>query len=293
MIATVTMDWATFGRDGFVVHEEDPALGDRRGPERAKAQMLASPHAFCASLLGVMPWLVEVQPIRPIPGGRSIASTSGFALMHTDSQLCLGIPASLQVLYCAQAAPRGGESLLVDFYALVRSLDERAPELARDVFERDVRQPFYFGEVTGPTLAMRGGSLAVSHSPMRTDPVGLALTRFIDEAPTTQIRLRSGQALVASNHRMLHGRTAFDGPRELVRLLVWLPELVPSPQELVPRAKVAAPPVAPDVLARFGLVQSLLRGEPPAKLAARSGHTEAQVYSFRDAFLRLGLPGLG
>jgi hypothetical protein len=287
MIGTVAIDWATFRREGFVVHE-----GHLADIDRAKAEMLASPYTFCASLLGTMPWLIEVQPIRPVQGGRSIASTSGFARLHTDSQLCLGIPASLQVLFCVQAASQGGESTLVDFFALLRELDAQAPLLARDVFERDVQQAFYFGDVAGPTLALRGGALAVSHAPMRSDPVGIALREHIERARVSQIALRPGQALVASNHRMLHGRMSFDGPRELLRLLVWLPDVEPGPQDLVPRARVAAPAVAPDALARFGLVQSLVRGEPPAKLAARSGLTEAALYALRDAFLQGGLPRL-
>src|SRR4051812_27801311 len=62
-------------------------------PELLRESAAASPFAFAMRLLGVEPLLVERQPIRPIDGGRSFASTRADTPLHTDSQMFLGAPA--------------------------------------------------------------------------------------------------------------------------------------------------------------------------------------------------------
>ena len=185
----------------------------------------ASPFALAARLLGVTPLLVERQPIRPIEGGRSFASSRALTPLHTDSQMFMGAPAAVQVLVCVKQAPRGGESLLVDGARLLARLEHDAPALASALFEVERTQRFYFGEVIGPTVARRGGHLTWTVAPGHlgaADDVGRALALEAAREPLTAHVLRPGEALVASNHRMLHGRSPFDGERELVRLLVWL-----------------------------------------------------------------------
>jgi hypothetical protein len=197
--------------------------------------------------------------------------------------MLLGIPAALQILVCVKPAVRGGESTLVDGDAVIAG----DPSLARAAFDVDRRQHFYFGEVDGPTIALRGGHLAWSLAPRAepNDEVGAALVRAVTAQPRIEIALAANEALVASNHRLLHGRRAFEGERELVRLLVWLEHpLAPFNSRLDPaRAKVAAPPLDPEHAKRLRAVFAIVRGVPPAKVARDHGVSEATLYAWRDA----------
>jgi len=69
-----------------------------QSPEMLRDAAAASPFGFAARLLGVEPLLVERQPIRPIDGGRSFASTRIDTPLHTDSQMFAGAPAAIQIL---------------------------------------------------------------------------------------------------------------------------------------------------------------------------------------------------
>jgi hypothetical protein len=252
----------------------------------------ASPFAFAARLLGVEPLLVERQPIRPIEGGRSFASTRVDTPLHTDSQMFLGAPATIQVLVCVKPAARGGESVLVDGARLVARLEDADPALASALFEVDRAQRFYFGDVAGPTIARRGGHLTWTVAPNAADDVGRALAAQLAQGPRVEHMLRAGEALVASNHRMLHGRRPFDGERELVRLLVWLERpLATAPRDFA-RARELSAPVPEPALARIRAVLAILRGVPPAKVASDARVNEATLYAWREAFMRAGVGAL-
>ena len=119
----------------------DPAEGRRRLHAELAASGLAwlrapsimeaagrDPWDAAAQLLGERPELVERQPIRPIPNGRSFASGTMAAPFHTDSQTSLGVPPHVQVMACRQAAPVGGESLYLDTWPLIASIEAQAPE---------------------------------------------------------------------------------------------------------------------------------------------------------------------
>jgi hypothetical protein len=264
-------------------------------PEGLRDSAAASPYSFAARLLGVEPLLVERQPIRPIDGGRSFASTRVDTPLHTDSQSFAGASAAVQILVCIRPAPRGGESVLVDGTALVDRLERDNPALASAVFEVERVQSFYFGAVRGPTLALRGGHLAWTVAPGSLgarDEVGAALATEIAREPTILHPLAAGEALVASNHRMLHGRRPFEGERELVRLLVWLPHPIAAEPRHVARAKVVTPALDASLVARLQAVLAIVRGVPPAKVAADAHIDEATLYGWRDAFTSGGLPAL-
>lgn len=265
----------------------------RSTPEGLRERAALSPHAFAAELLGVDPLLVERQPVRPIEGARAFAGSREVAPLHTDSQLFLGVPAAVQILVCVRAAPAGGGSVLVDGAELVARLDREDPALGHALFAEERAQRFYFGEVTGPTVSSRGGHVTFTVAPRAPDPVGVALGRALDRACREHAithTLRPGEALVASNHRMLHGREPFTGERELVRLLVWLEE--PLAGETWPdaatraRTRVVVPPAAPEARVRLRAVLGILRGVPPAKAARDAGVDEATLYAWRDAFFR-------
>src|SRR5690349_388045 len=74
----------------------------------------ADPRAFAARILGEEPWLIERQPIRPITGGRSFASSMMTTPFHTDSQMALGVPPLFQLMLCVRPAASGGESVFLD-----------------------------------------------------------------------------------------------------------------------------------------------------------------------------------
>lgn len=250
-------------------------------PDLAREASVA-PFEAAARVLGETPLFVERQTIRPIAGGRSIASTSGESPLHTDSQMILGVPATAQILVCVRAARRGGESTFVDAFAVLERLEREDPRAFAAAFDDPIAQSFYFGDVRGPIVALRGGHLAVTMAPNVATPFHVAIAR----APRESIMLRDGDVLVASNHRMAHGRTTFDASdgRELLRMLVWLERPLAAPAAFVARATEVAN-VAPDALVRMRAVASLLRGVPPAKIARELGITEAALYALRDRAL--------
>ena len=261
-------------------------------PEQLREAAAASPFSFVARLLGVEPLLVERQPIRPVHEGRSFASTRRATPLHTDSQLFLQVPAAIQILVCVKAARRGGESVLVDGARVAARLQREDPALAAALYTDDRRQRFYFGEVDGPTVALRGGHLAWTYAPGADDEVGRALAHAVSAEPSFVHRLADGEALLASNHRMLHGRTPFEGERELARLLVWLEHPLAADAAQLTRARVVTPAPRPEALAKLRAVLAILRGVPPAKVASEAHVPEATLYGWREAFMRGGCSSL-
>lgn len=248
-----------------------------------------SPYELAEALLGVPPLMIERQPIKPLPNARSIASSREASPLHTDSQMLFGIPAAVQILVCVKPAERGGESTLVDGDAVIERLERENEDLARAAFGVERTQRFYFGEVRGPTVALRGGHLAWTLAPKAEpdDEIGKALVRAVTNHDRIEIPLAANEALIASNHRMLHGRRSFEGERELVRLLVWLEQPMFSARIHPMRAKIAAPPIAPEAAKRMRAVFALLRGVPPAKVARDFAIDEPTLYAWREGMIRL------
>lgn len=268
-----------------------------------------APWAFAERLLGERPRLVERQPIKSVPSGRSFASSAGPAPLHTDSQMLAGVPPAVQVMACVRPAARGGACVLADTWPLLDRIAASDPDLYRLLFEAPRRFPFVFGDVFGPTVALRGGALVFTHSPAKPpdDVVAARLAPWIDGAPRIELSLSAGEVLLADNHRMLHGRRAFEGTeREFVRLLVWaspagtppplhveraveaahalMEKLAPAPEAVRRRLGLGAPPAAgADRL--LGVVLEMLRGAPPGVLAAREVIPEPELYRMRDTAL--------
>jgi gamma-butyrobetaine dioxygenase len=310
-------DWdATEGPVRVLAELAAPGVAWIRAPQIVEAAD-RDPWEAATHLLGERPELVERQPIRPVAGGRSFASGQMAAPFHSDSQTFLGVPPHVQVMACRQAAPDGGESLYLDTWPLIATIEREAPELFARLFDVPRRFPFYFGDFFGPTVSLRGGSLAFTHTafPEEGDKVAVVLRPFIESAAVIEVRAEPGDILVAHNHRLLHGRRAFEGPREFTRLLVWRGEGLPSPEgwrRLAERAaaelkaaleEAQAPSAArerfglaeePDRLARWhlGVVLDLLRGVPAGVLSAREGVPEPELYHWRSAALSAGLAAL-
>jgi hypothetical protein len=110
------------------------------------------------------------------------------APFHSDSQSFLGVPPHVQVMACLRAAGAGGESLYLDTWALLERIALEHPALCALLFEAPRRFPFVFGDVFGPTVSLRGGSLVFTHTafPEEGDPVAGGCSR------QTPPRSRSG-----------------------------------------------------------------------------------------------------
>lgn len=242
--------------------------------ENREARDAADPWQLVTDLVGVRPEMVERQPIRPIENGRSFASTTVFTPFHTDSQDYLGAPPALQIMICRRAASDGGATRLVDGARLLARLARENPMLHQRVLTEPRHHRFYFGDVVGPTVALKRGHLVWTHSPLPpTDAIGEALALELAHEPVITLPVRDGETLVVDNHRMLHGREAFsDQRRELVRLLAWLPRPLAMLATKVPASRIA-------------VVLELLTGVPPARLAAREGVSEAELYAWRSRAL--------
>ena len=303
------------------------------GPERVSAALVETglawvhaaaleaaaerePWAVAERLLGERPLLVERQPIRPVPGGRSFSSGRMAAPFHSDSQMFLGVPPHVQVMACHHPAEAGGEGLYLDTWELLARIEREDGGLFRELFDSPRRIPFVFGDVFGPTVSWRGGSLVFTHGarPLADDGIAARLRPYLESSPAIEVRAQPGDLVLIHNHRLLHGRGEFeDEGRAFTRLLVWRPRPLPAPAPWRDRASAIgraqaerlrdAPaavragygesePLHPDVLRRLGVVLELLRGVPAGVLAARESVPEPELYRWRDAALSGATEGL-
>ncbi|HWO25384.1 MAG TPA: TauD/TfdA family dioxygenase [Kofleriaceae bacterium] len=150
--------------------------------------------------------------------------------LHTD-QPFLDDPPRYQLLHGIRSADRGGDTLLADGEAAfhyLASLDAEAAEILQETPVRFHRRQRHFErEVISPIVTLRGGRIHVRSSYFTTAPYQLpfervaawyrAHDRFVrllrDARHHFTFRLRPGDVLLYDNWRMLHGRTAFAGPR--------------------------------------------------------------------------------
>jgi gamma-butyrobetaine dioxygenase len=147
------------------------------------------------------------------------------------------------LMLCTRPAPRGGDSVLVDGYALVDALRTARPELHAFLTTCDVD---FFGGwrerppsvpltplVRGLVEQTRRGRRAVRASDYalpvprepRWDDHLAHLDDYADVLATAQecaarFRLEAGELLVLDNYRFLHGRDAFAGERRMHVLTV-------------------------------------------------------------------------
>lgn len=287
--------------DGWAVVE----LGDRA------IARLVQPWLLVDGLLGVGPQLTEVQPIRPVTHARSFAASTGLAPLHTDSQQWRGRPADLQLTACLRPSDEGGESTLVDGFALARRLSVGDPALLEAMLHRPRCMPFVFGDVFGPTLARRDDRYVFTHTPrpIAADPIASAILAALEAQPMQRVRLERGQALLVDNHRMLHGRDAFADPdRELLRILAWMPRPLAKRPLWADVADAVHTGMSRALRGRslavrraFGIeptplspldaaVSAMLAGAPPGALARRLGVAESALYRHRDTLASTTTP---
>jgi hypothetical protein len=262
------------------------------------------PWDVATQFFGDPPSMVERQPIKPVPQGRSFASNAAFTPLHTDSQRFGGVSPHAQLMFCAKAAREGGTTLLLDTHALLATIQQEDIAFLRALFSESRTIPFVFGDVVGPTVSWRQESLVFTHSPKRVeDEIGRKLQGFLSRAPIIEVPVRDGEILIVDNHRMLHGRTAFtDESRRFTRLLVWRHSSFTRHVHFDTLARAEADRARAScrdarVLRARGLstwpseatewrrriVLEMLRGVPPGVLAQRHGIPEPMLYVWRDA----------
>lgn len=151
--------------------------------------------------------------------------------LHSD-QPFLDHPPTYQLLHAMRAATTGGESLIADADAAARWLAAHDAETYATLTETPLRfhrkQKAFERLVVSPLLTRRpDGSHVVRSSYFTLDPFDVpfarveglyrALRRFerLIHTPAFLLRflLSPGDLVIYDNHRMLHGRTGFSGPR--------------------------------------------------------------------------------
>ncbi len=150
--------------------------------------------------------------------------------LHTD-QPFLDHPPRYQLLQCVRVADEGGENLVADALAAWRylaSLDARAAELLRTVPVRFLRKQRHFERIVdAPLVTVEGERFQVRMSYFTLAPHRLpfesldefyrAHDRFVrlvrDPRHHYRVALQPGDWLLYDNHRMLHARAGFRGPR--------------------------------------------------------------------------------
>jgi len=156
----------------------------------------------------------------------SLGLGTGALLPHTDSAQQLPAPPRLLLLACAAPAPVGGTSLLVDGQAVYSTLAAECPD-AVEAFR--AKRAALFGTGNGrfcpvfdhndtgrAALALRQDALA------RFSPAAEAFLPALREAirrHLVSLDLRVGQAYLLDNHRWLHAREDYQGPRLMLRAL--------------------------------------------------------------------------
>ena len=160
---------------------------------------------------------------------------------HTD--LCYRYtPPGVSFLSCLDSAEEGGESTMVDGFTLAETLRQRNPEAFRLL--STVPQQFHRhhagrvahnsdgrviavdtdGNVVGFRYAHRVTAAPLSVPEELVEPLYLATRELVKLmiAPEfcAQFKLKPGETICFDNHRVLHGRTAYDpasGRRHLLR----------------------------------------------------------------------------
>jgi len=150
--------------------------------------------------------------------------------LHTD-QPFLDVVPRYQLLQSIRAAHEGGDTLLADARAAfdyLASLDrDAAARLESTPVRFHRRQRSFEREVIAPIIVRDDGRFQIRSSYFTTAPYQVPFddmeswyrahdrfTRIVrDPRHHRRFRLAAGDALIYDNHRMLHGRTAFRGPR--------------------------------------------------------------------------------
>jgi alpha-ketoglutarate-dependent taurine dioxygenase len=153
------------------------------------------------------------------------AFTDAELIPHTDGT-SLPDPPGLLLLTCQQPASQGGNTLLADAARITATLAGQHPAALRAL---SAPRAAYFGAAggyLGPVCEPAGPGRARIR--LRLDDLAMfsadatpiiPLLRAVITQHLHAIQLRTGQGLLVSNTRWLHGRDCYTGPRIMLRIL--------------------------------------------------------------------------
>lgn len=174
---------------------------------------------------------VDFVDVKIIPGGEDLSLTSHALSPHTDQSYMAYAHPLVLVLHAIENTVTGGESILVDGFKVAEDLARERPEdyavLARTTvtFRQYEPQLNYFFNRSIRTLELDAdGKLKALHFSHKNFTVDLPfeemgafyaaytelLRRMKSPAYQYVFPLQPGQCLLMANHRVLHGRNAFD-----------------------------------------------------------------------------------
>lgn len=263
--------WETEGSAARVLQDVDrDGLAWLNSPE-AITRVEQDPWAAATMLLGRRPFQLRARRLQLADTPfRGYEHTNVRAALHIDQDPYL--PPQIQVLMCVRPAADGGDSTFIDGWELASRIRTEDAKLYRALFEVSRVIRFSHSHWFGPTISTRLDNLLVIHGavpPPADDRLGQAVLGQVNQTPLTSIRMTENDVIVANNHRLLHGRTAFTDPgRLLVRLLIWLEEPLAADGELVAAARPVHDRIVEQVRDRPEWIQHRLGVFGPAGLGA-------------------------
>jgi hypothetical protein len=207
----------------------------------------ADPLAFGEALFGERPIRYQRMLVEPSQQGnqKTLPKTMFAGELHNDCAQ-LGLPPHVQVMVCEKQSAEGGESLMLDMWAVLQRIAVADPALLHDLFH--VPRALMSGHMTryGLTWSLCRGNLVCVHpSRARSGRVGLAFQRYIDESAPAVFKCFPGDVYVNNNHRCLHGRRAFTDPtRRFERLLFWFAKPLAAPAQFIELARAGSAQLA-------------------------------------------------
>lgn len=205
---------------GFVILTDIPA-----GPESTEAV------AATVGLLRITNYGVYELISRPTP--QLVGDTSVALAPHTDEPY-RHHPPGITFFHVVAQSEHGGESTLVDGFQVAETLRQSDPEAFRLLstisvdFHRELKEGRIFhasapiirvdrhGHLEGLRLLDRGTApfdLAEEEVAGYYAAYRKLLSILYDASKQLIVKIRAGEVLVFNNHRLLHGRTAFDASR--------------------------------------------------------------------------------
>ncbi len=154
---------------------------------------------------------------------------------HTDRSI-MSMPPHLLLNVMVNPAKKGGESIFIDGYELFRRLKIvdyelwQAAQQYRSIIFSDGTQEVpgqIFNQLTPNSLIIR---FRFDSNIYFNAVIASKLNTLLTVVHTLQqsLTLKPGTAYLVNNHRWLHGRTAFEGEREVWRTLIQNSQLNPT-----------------------------------------------------------------
>ncbi len=171
--------------------------------------------------------------VHAVPSPANLAFTPLPLDFHTDNPYRVPVP-GFQALHCLVQAESGGETLFCDGWAVAKELGREDPALLTTLLTTPLT--FRYADANTQLTATRcvlggegGGhvafnsrsqvALSLGRSALEIATSYLALARFEElmkeERFVVRVRLAPGDTVIWDNHRVLHGRAPFSGPRHL------------------------------------------------------------------------------